>query len=131
MSEESPAFNDHVRRALWVVAGACALGLGLAGIVLPVMPTVPFVLLAAFCFSRGCRRCERWLLEHRHFGPPLLAWREQRAMSRRAKQWATFSMTLGSAIAWSLLTGWPRWLPALACAAVAAWMWRLPEPRRP
>ena len=131
MNEPADAtLTDRARRALWIAAGALALALGVVGLFLPVMPTVPFVLLAALCFSHGCARCERWLLEHPQFGPPLRDWREQHAVSRRAKQVATLSMAGGSAIAWWLLEGWPRWLPALVCVAVAGWLWWLPEPER-
>ena len=57
------------QRVLWAAAGVLALVTGLVGIFVPLLPTTPFVLLAAFCFSRGSERCERWLLEHPRFGP--------------------------------------------------------------
>jgi hypothetical protein len=79
------------------VACAASLLLGVIGIFVPLLPTPPFVLLAAWCFSRGSERCERWLLEHPRFGPLVRGWREQRAMPLRAKQWATAMMALGSA----------------------------------
>ena len=112
-------------RALWLLAGLVALGLGIAGIFLPLLPTTPFVLLAAACFSRGSTRCERWLLNHRTFGPMVRDWRRHRAIPRRARWLAFAMMAFGSAFAaWSL----PRlqWLPALCCAAVALWLARLP-----
>src|SRR5687767_5166736 len=82
-------------RALWVLAGALALLAGLIGIVVPLLPTVPFLLLAALCFSRGCRRCERWLLDHPRFGPPLRDWREHGALTLRTKQVASVMMAAG------------------------------------
>lgn len=120
------------KRGLWLVAGAFSLVLGLVGAVLPVLPTVPFVLLAGFCFSRGSQRCERWLLEHPTFGPPIRSWRAHRAMPLRAKQLATAMMSASSLLAWWLLSSPWRWLPAACCAAVALWIWRLPTlaPRR-
>ena len=118
----------HLRRVLWFLAGAIALVTGIVGVVVPVLPTVPFMLLAAFFFSRSCTRCERWLLEHPRFGPPLRTWREQGALSRRAKRWALASMAAGCAIAWWLLDGWVRALPMLVCSAVALWLWQRPEP---
>lgn len=112
-------------RWLWLLAGALSLLLGVIGIVVPLLPTTPFVLLAAACFSRGSARWERWLLAHRLFGPMVRDWREHRAVPLRAKQFAIVMMAFGSAFAaWRLpmLT----WLPALCCSVVALWLWRLP-----
>ncbi len=88
------------QRVLWLALGGLSLLTGIVGAFLPVLPTTPFVLLAAFAFSRGCARCERWLLEHRHFGPMVQDWRRDRAVPLRAKQVAVAMMTLGSAWAW-------------------------------
>ena len=113
------------QRVLWSLAGALALATGIVGIFLPLLPTTPFVLLAAACFSRGSTRCERWLLSHRTFGPMVRDWRRHRAIPRRARWLAFAMMAIGSVVAaWSL----PRlqWLPALCCALVALWMARLP-----
>ena len=112
---------------LWLGAGVLALAAGLVGIFLPLLPTTPFVLLAAFCFARGSPRWERWLLRHPRFGPMVRAWRARRVIPLRAKQLAWAMMALGSAWAWWMLpTPW-RWLPALVCAVVALWMARLPS----
>jgi uncharacterized membrane protein YbaN (DUF454 family) len=112
-------------RGLWLCAGVVALLLGIAGIFLPLLPTTPFVLLAAACFSRGSVRCERWLLQHPRFGPMVRDWRRHRAVPLRAKQLALVMMTIGSVVAAITL---PRlkWLPAACCAAGAWWLWHLP-----
>ena len=82
--------------------------------------------LAAFCFSRASTRCERWLVEHPRFGPLVRNWRASRAIPLRAKQLAWTMMAGGSLwAAWVLPARW-AWLPALSCAAVALWLWRLP-----
>jgi hypothetical protein len=114
------------QRWVWLAAGAVSMALGLVGLALPVLPTVPFVLLAAWCFSRGCRSCERWLLGHPRLGPPIVAWRQHRSVPLRAKQVAIVMMAGSSAFTWWLLA-WPwRWVPAAVCVLVALWLWRLP-----
>lgn len=99
---------------------------GFAGIVLPLLPTTPFVLLTAFCFSRGSARCEQWLLLHTRFGPMVRGWRANRAVSLHAKQAATAMMALSSVAAWWVLPPYLRWIPGLCCTAVVIWLWRLP-----
>lgn len=113
-------------RLLWIAAGSFSLAAGIVGIVLPLLPTTPFVLLAAFCFSRGSQRCERWLVEHPRLGPMVRDWREHHAVPLRAKQLAWAMMTIGSVWAAVTLPAQVAWLPALCCAAVAVWLWRLP-----
>lgn len=127
----TPSDRPLWQRAAWAGAGSVALGLGVAGIVLPLLPTTPFVLLAAFCFSRGSARVERWLVEHARFGPMVRDWRTRRAVPRRAKQLAVLMMSAGSAWAWWVMPAPWRWVPALCCAAVATWLWRLPDADRP
>jgi uncharacterized membrane protein YbaN (DUF454 family) len=122
-----PVLRPTWQRVAWAGAGSVCLLLGIAGIFLPLLPTTPFVLLAAFCFSRGSRRVERWMLEHPRFGPMVRDWRTRRAVPRRAKQLASVMMALGCAWSWWLLPSPWRWLPALCCAAVAAWLWQLPD----
>jgi uncharacterized membrane protein YbaN (DUF454 family) len=117
------------RRVLWATGGALALITGIVGIFVPLLPTTPFVLLAAFCFSRGCARCERWLLEHPRLGPIVRDWRTHRAVPLRAKQFATVMMATGSLWAAFFMPATVAWLPALVCTAVALWLWRLPTRR--
>jgi len=117
------------QRLLWLAAGATSLLLGLIGIFLPLLPTTPFVLLAAFCFSRGSMRCEAWLLNHPRLGPMVRDWRASRAVPLRAKQIASLMMALSSLLAaYKLPLAW-CWLPAACCAGVAAWLWSLPTRR--
>lgn len=117
-------------RVLWLVAGFVALATGIVGAFLPLLPTTPFVLLAAWCFSRGSARWEHWLLTHRRWGPMVRDWRAHRAVPLRAKQLATVMMTASSVWAWFMIPSAWRWAPAISCACVAAWLWHLPT-RRP
>lgn len=61
------------------------VGLGVVGAFLPIMPTVPFLLAAAFCFERGSPELHQWLIEHPKFGPPLNDWRKNRVIRWPAK----------------------------------------------
>lgn len=82
-------------RAVFMALGVFFVGLGIIGAFLPVMPTVPFLIVAAACFTRSSSRLETWLLTHRQFGPPLIAWRERGAIPRRAKWLALVGSSSG------------------------------------
>ena len=118
-------------RWLWWLLAYASLGLGIVGIVVPGLPTVPFVLLAAFAAARGSRRLRRRLLADQRFGPMIRDWERDGAVSRRAKRLATGTMALCAVV--MFLTA-PRWWMAATgsaiMACVALWLWRRPEPRQ-
>lgn len=72
-------------RPLWALAGLLSLGLGIVGIFLPVLPTTPLVLLAAFCFGKGSPRLRAWMVAHRSFGPMISDWEATGAIPRKVK----------------------------------------------
>ena len=80
------------KRLTWLVVGVVALVLGGLGIVLPLLPTTPFILLAAFAFAQSSETLHQWLLDHNIFGPLIENWRRYRAISRRAKILSLASM---------------------------------------
>jgi uncharacterized membrane protein YbaN (DUF454 family) len=126
-SGSGPSFGrPRWQRLLWAAGGGLALIAGIVGIFVPLLPTTPFVLLAAFCFSRGSERCERWMLDHPRLGPIVRDWRARRAVPLRAKQFASVMMVLGCVAAAFALPAEVAWLPPLICTAVAVWLWRLP-----
>lgn len=86
--------GDAMKRTLYVFAGGLSLLAGVIGNFLPLLPTTPFVLLAAFCFSRGSSRLHRWLCDHPWFGPPIRQWQEHRTVSRNHKVKALFLILL-------------------------------------
>lgn len=75
-----------------MASGTTALGLGVIGIVLPLLPTVPFLLLAAFCYARGSDRMHAWLVDHPRLGQPIQDWRESGAIGLSAKRLASLSI---------------------------------------
>ena len=117
-----------IARALWAMGGAVALGLGAVGIVTPLLPTVPFLLLAAFCFARSSQRLHDWLLAHPTLGPPIRDWRRSGAISPKAKRLATLS--IAAAFGVSLILALPFWVLAVQAAvltAVLIFIWRRPD----
>ena len=82
----------------WLGFGWLCVGLGAIGAFLPLLPTVPFLLLAAFCFARSSERVHQWLLNHPRFGPPIADWRRNGAIRRRVKWLATASILVSFAI---------------------------------
>lgn len=118
-------------RRLWLVAGSLCLLLGTIGIVVPLLPTVDFYVMAAYCFSRGSRRWERWLLNHPRIGPLVRDWRADRSVPLRAKWLATLSMTASCLWAAHALPARIAWIPAAACLLVAAYLWSRPTRRPP
>ena len=115
-------------RALWAAGGAVALALGVVGIVTPLLPTVPFLLLAAFCFARSSGKLHRLLLTHPKLGPPIRDWQQSGAINPKAKRMATLS--IGVAFAVSVLLGLRPWvlaMQALVLAAVLFFIWRRPD----
>jgi uncharacterized membrane protein YbaN (DUF454 family) len=127
--EPPPAIvRSRLRWAWWLLAWL-SLALGALGVVLPGLPTVPFVLLAAFAAARGSQRLHARLLADRRFGPMIREWQANGAVSRRAKWMASLMMALSGVL---LLLFTPR-IAAVAGIAfmgcTAAWLWARPEPR--
>jgi uncharacterized membrane protein YbaN (DUF454 family) len=90
-------------RQLFLAGGLIFVGLAAVGAFLPIMPTVPFLLVAVFCFARSNPEWERRIMDHPHWGPQVRDWRERRAISRRAKVKAIGAMTVGVGFTWYTL----------------------------
>jgi uncharacterized membrane protein YbaN (DUF454 family) len=121
-----------LRRALslvlWRSLALATLLLGLVGIFVPGLPTVPFLLVAAWAGGHGWPQLERWLLHHPKHGPAIRRWRDHRAVPRRAK-WAATATMLASTL---LIALTPAPVHAkigvpLLMLVVAVWLWRRPE----
>jgi len=84
--ESAPKLANHRGlRLLLIAAGWVSTALAVLGLFLPLLPTVPLLLLAAACFARGSERCYRWLLDHRHLGPLVNGYLGGKGIPRRAK----------------------------------------------
>lgn len=113
---------------LWRSVALACLALGVLGVFLPVLPTTPFLLVAAWAAGRGWPQFEAWLLAHPRFGPPIRRWRDHRAVPRSAKWGASLTMLASAALlaASSAPLALKLAVPAVM-AAVAWWLWRRPE----
>lgn len=115
-------------RAVWAALGFLALGLGVMGIALPLLPTVPFLLLAAWCFARSSERLHLWLMRHPRLGPPIRDWKARGAISRRAKIAASVSMlavwlvSVGLALPVTVIA-----IQAATLVCVAVFIWTRPD----
>ena len=116
-------------RILWFAVAVTSLALGATGVFLPVLPTTPFLLLAAYAAARSSTRLHGWLLRHRVFGPLIRDWQAHGAVSRRAKVFASATMAASAAVLFAV--GPSVWFAAgvtALTASVAGWLWLRPEP---
>jgi uncharacterized membrane protein YbaN (DUF454 family) len=132
-SHETDVHPSRTVRVALVVAGTGFVGLGVLGAFLPVLPTTPFMLLAAACYARASTRFYNGLLNNRLFGPTVREWRRHRSIPYRTK-WtaiALMAITLTASIVFAVEDD--RMQLALAAFGVllAAWMARIPSRDRP
>ena len=117
---------NKIKRIALMAGGTVAVALGVAGLFLPVLPTTPFLLLAAVCFSRSSKRFYDWLLSNRWCGAYIRNYREGRGITRRQKAiailflWLTIGYTAGFAVS----LGWVRLvLLGIAAAVTLHLLW--------
>lgn len=114
MAEGGRIDGSPLLRGLFLGLGLGFVALGAIGVLLPVLPTTPFLILAAACFARSSGRLERRLLDHPRFGPALRDWRERGAIPQRAKVMALAGTSFGFLL--FLLTGHHGWAMTSAVA---------------
>ena len=119
--------DSRLIRALCLGIGGAALGLGLVGIVVPVLPTTPFILLAAACFARSSERFHGMLLGHRIAGPIIQEWQRHRSMSRRVKRFAYGVMLVSFSVSILWIDSiWHRLMLASLGLVLGWFLWRVP-----
>ncbi|MCL7931420.1 YbaN family protein [Halomonas llamarensis] len=116
-------------RLMWVVLAGLSFSIGALGIFLPLLPTTVFMLMAVYCASRGSPRFEAWIRSRHYVGPLLVAWEQERAISKRGKLAAVSMIALSALITgWSLGPGWTRWWVIALLVLIAIWLATRPEP---
>lgn len=127
--QEQPVTLSLPLRGLYLMVGWGAMALALAGAVLPVLPTTPFLLVAAWAFAKASPALDRWLHTHPRFGPFLTDWRNHRAIPRRGKVAAVIGMTISWLVV-LLVSGNPVAVAAsgLSMACVAVYVVTRPAP---
>ena len=127
---EPQTYLDHAARLMLIAAGLICVGLGALGILLPGLPTTPFLLLAAYCFARSSEHFHNWLLNHRWFGSYVRNFESGRGMTRPAKattllvMWLSFGVT----IVLFVPVVWGQASMFLLAVAVSVYIMRLPTP---
>jgi uncharacterized membrane protein YbaN (DUF454 family) len=131
-AQERPAVRKHASmtvRVLLVIAGSLCLVLAVAGVFTPVLPTTPFVLLAAACYARASTRFHGWLLANRTFGPLIREWERHRSIPHRTKMLAISMMavTLSVSVVFFVEPPWLKGVLAAFGVLLALWMYRIPS----
>jgi hypothetical protein len=116
-----------MKKFLWTCLGFLSLGMAYIGVITPGIPYSPFVVFAAYCFSKGSERMHRWIYNHPLFGPFLTNWGEKRVFPTKMKFFMLGMMSL------SLILMFTGGVPtrgivytAMFMALVAIWAWRFP-----
>ena len=113
-------YGPRWMRVMFFCLGSIFVGLGAIGVVLPLVPTTPFLLLAAACYARSSKRFYDWLLGNKVFGPTIRQWQENRSVALRTKVVAIVMLmiTLGSSIIFFV----PLWPVKILLAAIGIWV---------
>lgn len=125
-----PSSPQHTALTRWLLLALAllSLGLGILGIFLPVLPTVPFILLAAWAASKSSPRLSHWLENHRWFRQHLKDWRRSGTVRRPAKWAATIMMSISAMVMMVFVR--PLWVPLMVITimtGVGTWLWLRPE----
>ena len=112
----------ELKRPIYKGLGFLAVGLGAVGAALPIMPTVPFLLLAVYFFARSSPELEQEILDHPHWGPHVKDWRERRAISRRSKTMAIGAMATGAVFTWFTLGHPWYWISVAVLVICGSWI---------
>ena len=115
-------------KILWFFFGGFFLLLGIIGIVLPLLPTTPFVLLASACFMRASPKIHLWLISHRYLGPPIVEWQSKKTINKKIKKKAVI-MIVGSFVLSICIAPviWVKGIIAVIGIALLIWFSKIPS----
>ena len=116
-----------MKKPVYRALGLLSVALGLIGAALPLLPTTPFLILAAFFFARSHPEWEARLLAHPKVGPMILAWRDHGAIPLFAKRLATLLLAISAIGGWFTLAEPWRYVPLAVAVVVLSWMWTRPS----
>jgi len=123
----SSQVQSKTKKFLLKVTGLMFVGLAILGVILPILPTTPFLLVAAACFAKSSPRLQKKLLANKTFGPLIHEWQQHRSIPRKAKRVALLTIILS--VVWSAYLLKSLMLTALVFALVTGpfiFLWRLP-----
>ena len=116
-----------LKKALWTVTGLASLGMAYIGVVTPGIPYSPFVVFAAYCFSKGSERMHKWIYNHKLFGPFLTNWSEKRVFPQKMKYLMLVTMSVSLLIMSFTVPVKGVVYTGIFMACVATWAWRYPR----
>ena len=120
--------KEQTLKIFFIIVGWLSIILGVIGILLPLLPTTPFILLAAFCFARSSEKFHTWLLEHKLFGPIVQAWEEGKGIPKRTRNFAVLLMWSGMSLSAYLVWHIGATISLLIIGTcVSIYMFRLPS----
>ena len=118
---------NNIKKILWNILGFVCLGLAYVGVIMPGFPYSIWIVAAAYCFSKGSKRMENWLYNHKLFGPFLTNWNNKRVFPTKMKYFMLGMMSLSLIL---MYTGGIKPIgiisTAITMALVAIWAWRFP-----
>ena len=117
-----------MKRIFYLTLGLLSVALGTIGIFLPLLPTVPLMIFAAFCFARSSPELERRIVEHPALRPHISAWREQGAISSKGKGAAVIAFAASATLGMLLLEFPANLLPVAAALIGGGWILTRPSP---
>lgn len=115
-----------IKKVLWTTVGLLSLGMAYIGVITPGIPYSPFVVFAAYCFSKGSERLHKWIYNHKLFGPFLTNWGEKRVFPHKMKFFMLAMMSISLIIMSFTVPVRGVVYTGIFMLFVATWAWRFP-----